>query len=128
VVSYAVTVSLPTLPKGLRSGQSATVSVTTGSRSNVLTVPSSAITGSGSNHTVTVVAGGQQTRTPVEIGLEGDQLTEVTSGLTAGQQVLLATASTSSGNGNGFPGGDFPGGGAGPGLVTNGNAPAGGAR
>ncbi|GAA4349489.1 efflux RND transporter periplasmic adaptor subunit [Angustibacter luteus] len=127
VVSYAVTVSLPTLPKGLRSGQSATVTVTTGSKTNVLTVPSSAITSGGSTHTVTVVANGQQTRTPVEIGLEGDQLTEVTSGLTAGQQVLLATASTSSGNG--FPGGgNFPGGGAGPGLVTNGNAPAGGAR
>jgi macrolide-specific efflux system membrane fusion protein len=127
VVSYAVTISLPTLPKGLRAGQTATVTVTTGTASNVLTVPSSAVTSAGGVHSVTVVADGKQTRTLVEIGLEGDQLTEITSGVTAGQTVLLATATSTSGTGN-FPRGDFPGGGlGGGGLVVNGT-PAGGGR
>ncbi|WP_426563627.1 efflux RND transporter periplasmic adaptor subunit [Angustibacter sp. McL0619] len=128
VVSYAVTISLPTLPKGLRSGQTATVTVTTGSASNVLTVPGSAITSAGGTHTVTVVANGKSTRTPIEIGLEGDQLTQVTSGLSAGQTVLLTTATSTSGGSGSFPGGNFPGGGLGGGLVTNGNGPAGGGK
>ncbi len=110
VVSYAVTVSLPQLPKGLRPGQTATVTVTTGSRQNVLAVPSAAISGSGSNHTVTVVSGGRETTTAVEVGLEGDQWTEIRSGLSEGQQVVLTTAA-SSGSSTGFPGGgQFPGG------------------
>ena len=99
--------------------------MTTGTASNVLTVPSSAVTSAGGAHSVTVVADGKQTRTTVEIGLEGDQLTEITSGLTAGQTVVLATATGSTGTGN-FPRGDFPGGGLGGGLVVNGNAPGGG--
>jgi macrolide-specific efflux system membrane fusion protein len=104
------------------------VSVTTGSASNVLTVPSSAVTSVGGTHSVTVVAGGKQTRTAVQVGLEGDQLTEITSGLTAGQTVVLTTATSTSGS-NSFPRGDFPGGGiGGGGLVVNGSAPAGGAK
>jgi macrolide-specific efflux system membrane fusion protein len=52
---------------------------------------------------VTVVQGTQQTVVPVQVGLVGDNGTQILSGLTAGQTVLLPTT-TSSGTGSGFPG------------------------
>ena len=48
---------------------------------------------------VNVMANGVETRTPIQIGLVGDALTEVTSGLNEGQEVVLpAAASTSTSN------------------------------
>ena len=81
---------------------------------DVLLVPSAAVTTAGGQSTVTVVRNDQQVSTPVEIGLEGDQFTEITSGLSEGDEVVIATATDTGGSG-GFPGGGFPGGG---GLVA----------
>ena len=47
---------------------------------------------------VTVVANGKQESRLVQIGLKGDSFTVVTSGLSVGEQVVLATATTG-GNG-----------------------------
>jgi HlyD family secretion protein len=72
-------------PANLLVGQSATVAVTTGSKTDVLRVPSTAVHNvSGTNGTV--LKNGVQT--PVVIGLRGDQYTEITSGLTEGDQVV----------------------------------------
>ena len=56
----------------LKPGMSASVSVTVAERDNVLQVPSAAVTGSGLDARVTVVANGKQTTTPVVAGLKGD--------------------------------------------------------
>ena len=85
--------------------------VVTGQAQDVLLVPSAAVTTAGGQSTVTVVQNGQQVSTPVEVGLEGDQFTEITSGLSEGDEVVIATATDTGGTG-GFPGGGFPGGGA----------------
>jgi multidrug efflux pump subunit AcrA (membrane-fusion protein) len=109
VVEYGVTVSLADAPKDLRLGQTASVSITTGTKADVLTVPSSAISKVGPLTTVTVRKDGKDTPTQVQTGLVGDSGTEITSGLSEGDVVVLSTSSGVPG-GFTFPGGGLPGG------------------
>ncbi|MBR7832314.1 biotin/lipoyl-binding protein [Actinospica durhamensis] len=107
VVEYAVTLNLTgDAPAGVRPGQSASILITTGEASNALYVPSSAITTTGSNSYVTVVTAGKDTLTKVTTGVVGTTDTEIKTGLTQGQQVMLTISSTSgsSTTGRGFGG------------------------
>ena len=106
VVEYGVTVTLHDPSTDLRLGQTASVSITVGSKSDVLSVPSSAITKIGNLSTVIVRKDGKDTTTQVGTGLVGDNGTEITSGLSEGDVVVLSTSSDS-GNGFTFPGGGF---------------------
>lgn len=116
VVTYGVLFSLTDLPDNVKAGQSVEVSVTVGQVENAVYVNSAAVTSAGNRHTVTVLENGQQSTRTVEIGLEGDQATEITSGVTVGEQVVVRTSSgTTNSNTGGFPGGGFPGGGIAPG-------------
>ncbi|WP_406511504.1 biotin/lipoyl-binding protein [Streptomyces sp. NBC_00161] len=116
-VQYAATLTITSPTDDLRSGLSAAIQVVVGEASGALSVPTAAVSGTGANRTVTVVkADGTAVRTPVTVGLEGDGTDQIVSGLTEGEQVQLATVS-STGNG-GFPGGAFPGG-AGAGGARN---------
>jgi len=72
-------------PQNLLVGQSATVAVTTGSKADVLRVPTSAVHDV-AGATGTVLEGGA--RVKVGIGLRGDQYTEITSGLAEGDEVV----------------------------------------
>jgi multidrug efflux pump subunit AcrA (membrane-fusion protein) len=109
VVQYGVTLTLSKQASGLRPGQSVSVSVITAEATNALSVPSSAVTTTGGQHTVRVVgASGQERTVSVTIGVQGDSSTQIVSGLTAGEKV--ATSASSGGSGGGFPGGGFPGG------------------
>jgi macrolide-specific efflux system membrane fusion protein len=97
--------------------------VVTGEAQDALFVNSAAITTVGNRHSVTVVTNGQQEARQVEIGLVGDQATQITSGATVGEQVVVNTASTTTGSGTGgFQGG----GGLTGGGLTGGGGPAGG--
>ena len=107
VVEYGVTVSLVEGTKGLKLGQTADVSIETGSASNVLYVPTSAITTAGGISTVTVRTDGVDTPTVVQTGLEGNSRTEIVSGLAEGDVVVIPTAANS-GTGFTFPGGGSP--------------------
>ncbi|MDT4944858.1 MAG: hypothetical protein QOH14_1591, partial [Pseudonocardiales bacterium] len=92
-------------------------------------------TGPGGTYTVTVANGSKRSTVRVTIGLAGADLTQVKSGLQAGQKVVLADLSqplpgsassgtTTTGRFGGGAGGGFPGGGgAGRGGAV---APAGG--
>ncbi|GLW91826.1 efflux RND transporter periplasmic adaptor subunit [Actinokineospora globicatena] len=130
VVQYGTTLSLTSPPANLKPGQSASVTITVANAANVLAVPSAAVQTVGNASSVTVVANGQETRRTVELGVKGDTYVEVTSGLTANEQVLLPQVATSTQNSNnnrnagglgggtgGFGGGTRPGGtgGTGPG-------------
>ena len=130
VVTYGVTLNLDKVPAGAKVGQTVSVMVTTGSVANALMVNSAAVTTVGTVHTVNVVVNGQAERRAVEIGLKGDQTTQITSGLQAGEMVEITTAATTTGSGTGFPGGGggFPGGGGlpGGGGFTGGGAGRGG--
>lgn len=87
---YQVTVSLPANVQGLYNGSNAEVSIVTGQARHVLTVPTSAVHALGREDFVDVLDHGTSKLTVVGIGAMGDQLTQITSGLTAGESVILA--------------------------------------
>jgi multidrug efflux pump subunit AcrA (membrane-fusion protein) len=109
VVQYTATLALDNAASGVKPGMSADVSVTTGMRSNVLNVPSSAVTGSGANATVQVVdAKGNQRAVSVVAGLKGDSTTEIVSGLKGGQRVVVSSGITATGGANSSTTGNNP--------------------
>jgi membrane fusion protein, macrolide-specific efflux system len=115
VVSFGVVVQLDSPPAELRPGMSADISIVAASATNVIAVPSRALSGSAGAYTVRVVAAdGSVSVRSVEVGLVTSSLAEIKSGLQAGEQVVTGTSSTqnSTTNGGGFNGGGaFPGGG-----------------
>jgi macrolide-specific efflux system membrane fusion protein len=119
VVKFPATISLGDVPSGVRLGQTATVEITVAKAEDVLYVPSAAVRTAGGQSTVTIVRNGKQSTVTVEVGVKGDQGTEITSGLEEGDQVVVTSTSTSGTSGTsgrqGFPGGGPPGGGGMPG-------------
>jgi HlyD family secretion protein len=91
--TYRVAVGLDGDTTALRNGALGSLSIVTGTASHVLAVPSSAVTSVGNRHFVDVVEGSTSTSTRVETGVVGDTWTEITGGLTAGQQVAVADLS-----------------------------------
>jgi macrolide-specific efflux system membrane fusion protein len=108
----------------------ASAEVTTAEVNDVVRVPSAAVRGRGDTGTVTVIKNGKQTATAVGVGLRGDSFTEITSGLTAGEQIVISTSSgsfTGGGTGTNSGTGNIPGGGlGGGGLGGGGFGPPGG--
>ncbi|MER7579817.1 biotin/lipoyl-binding protein [Kitasatospora sp. NPDC097691] len=105
-VQYAATLQLGGDTSTLRTGLSATVQVITGEADNALSLPTSALSGTGTSRTATVVhENGATERVTVGVGVEGDSTVQVVSGLKEGDKVELPTTSGS----NGFPNGSFPG-------------------
>jgi hypothetical protein len=88
--TFPVTVLLATTSSHLFDGAGAAVALTVGQVSNVVTVPSSAVHTLGTRHTVTVLSGGKTTTARVQTGAVGVDRTQITSGLTLGQRVVLA--------------------------------------
>ncbi|MER7006606.1 efflux RND transporter periplasmic adaptor subunit [Dactylosporangium sp. NPDC000555] len=129
VNSYAVVITLDSLPDGVRLGQSTTAVVTVAEAQNVLRIPSAALRTAGGQRTVTVQVNGQNEERQVEVGITGGGFVEVKSGLRADDQVVVTTRTTTSTTGPNnqqFPGGgNFPGGGGnfpgGGGVVRRGN-------
>ena len=106
LVTFAVRVSLTGSRTALREGMTATIAVTTAVVEGVLAVPQAAITTTGDRSTVDVVTSdGAVVTTAVLLGLRGDSLTEVTSGVRLGDVLLVP-----SGQGQDFPTGGVPGG------------------
>jgi hypothetical protein len=110
VVEYGVTVTLAR-HAGVKLGQTSQVVITTGSRQDVVRVTSSALTTIGNQTTATVERkDGSSQSAVVTTGLEGDGETEVLSGLSAGDVVVLPQQTSGTGS---FT---FPGAGVGRGL------------
>jgi uncharacterized membrane protein YgcG len=136
VVSYQATLTLDQTDSSVKPGMSATASVIT-SQAQGVNVPNAAVTGSGSLGTVTVMHNGKQTTQQVVVGLRGDSRTQIVSGLTAGDQVVIktvlppltpATTGTTSSSGTlGGTGARVGGFGAGGGTFGSGGRPGAGA-
>jgi hypothetical protein len=117
---YTVDLQPDSLPSLARSGMTGSLSVTIAKRSNVLVVPTSAVSGGASSSFVQVMQNGKPTYRQVTTGLSTSSLTQITSGLTAGEVVVTGTytnsastsTSTSTGSGlgglGGLGGGSFP--------------------
>ena len=116
-----MTIGFTSEPAGLRNGASSAVTIVVAHSESALTVPTSAVTTIGTGfHTVTVLANGKTSTVSIQIGTVGTDRTAVTSGLTAGQTVVLAdlgraipssNATTRFGGGGAFTGGGLGGGG-----------------
>ncbi|MDP2728675.1 MAG: efflux RND transporter periplasmic adaptor subunit [Dehalococcoidia bacterium] len=112
VVNYPVSISLDKVT-GVKDLMTASATIVTQQRNNVILVSNRAIKTQGRNRTVQVLLpnGTTETRT-IQIGMSGDTNTEATSGLQEGDKVVIPTTSTTS---RGVPGagglGGAPGGG-----------------
>jgi HlyD family secretion protein len=90
VVSYYVTVVLPKGDPRLKSGMTAQSEVLTKEIPGVLAVPSAAVRTQNGTSVVTVLdPNGTQRTATVQTGATGDGKTQILSGLTEGQQVVL---------------------------------------
>ncbi|MCO8271344.1 efflux RND transporter periplasmic adaptor subunit [Actinoplanes sp. TRM 88003] len=84
MVRYGVLLAFDDKPDDLLVGQSAPVRVTTGAKSEVLRVPSTAVHDVAGDHGVVRTG---STTVSVGIGLRGDRYTEITRGLAEGDEV-----------------------------------------
>jgi len=90
VISYYVTVVLPTGDPRLKSGMTAQAEVLTKEIPGVLAVPSAAVRTQNGTSVVTVLdSDGTQRTVTVQTGATGDGKTQILSGVTEGQQVVL---------------------------------------
>jgi multidrug efflux pump subunit AcrA (membrane-fusion protein) len=112
VVTYDVTITLDDAPSTVKVGMTADVSVVVQTATDVLELPSAAITTTGPISTVTVVSNGTKKVTRVTTGLVGDSTTQIDSGLKVGQVVAepVASVSAATTTGSGLTGGGLGGG------------------
>ncbi|MEU4224018.1 efflux RND transporter periplasmic adaptor subunit [Nonomuraea sp. NPDC026600] len=95
LVRYSVTLAFDKPPRGLMLGQTASVSVTTGTADDGIYVPAEALKSRSDGTTVvTVRSGGHDSARVVRTGVRGDQYVEITSGLSESDQVVMAGSAT----------------------------------
>lgn len=117
VAAYPVTIDVTGSPEGLHDGESADVSIIYERRTDVLTVPASAVTTDEDGQTVVTQEGadGATVTTAVTVGETSGTMVEITEGLAEGDEVLVTTFSpraSGAGDGSGdTEQGQFPGGG-----------------
>ncbi len=107
VVNYPVTVQIAHADNSVKPGMTANLAVTVDQRTDVLLVPSRAIRTQGNQKLATVLADGQTKTVPVKTGLSNDTSVEVTSGLQAGDVVVVNQTqprAPAAGGGFGIPG------------------------
>jgi multidrug efflux pump subunit AcrA (membrane-fusion protein) len=96
VPSYKMEIALdPAETAYLTGGMSATARILVDSRSGVLMVPATAVSGKGGNYTVSVLRNEKTAlveQRPVSIGLQSNNMTEIISGLAEGEAVVLEKA------------------------------------
>jgi HlyD family secretion protein len=92
VVEFAVTISLDPTETELKGGLTATADIIVEKHENVLLIPNRSIKGSPGDYWVEVVIDEKKVTTekrPVVLGAQNDQLSEVISGLSEGEKVIV---------------------------------------
>jgi multidrug efflux pump subunit AcrA (membrane-fusion protein) len=105
VASFPVDISVTGDPTDLYSGMSANTSIIVLEHAGVLTVPSSAVHTLGTESFVYELKGGKEVEHTVAIGAVGTTLTQITSGLKSGTEVVLANLSLPLSSGTSTPSG-----------------------
>jgi hypothetical protein len=127
VAQFPVVVTLSNTPQGFFAGATVNVSITYNQLTNVLEVPTLAITRSNGAEYVTVSQNGSKTQRAVTTGVTSGGFTQITGGLTRGELVVVTiptqianaannanrTGGAGGGGGLGGGGGGFRGGGSG---------------
>ncbi len=106
VVNYAVKVAFQTQDERIKSGMSASVSIITAAKTDILVLPNAAVRYQGASASVQVLASTKQDATSqtqgvlsdtppqlrmIEVGLSNEENTEIMNGLAEGDQVVLRT-------------------------------------
>ncbi|MEN2740495.1 HlyD family efflux transporter periplasmic adaptor subunit [Microbacterium sp. X-17] len=125
VAQFPVTIALTGAPTGLYAGTVASVSIVTSERDNVLTVPTAAVRTENGQTVVTVSDNGVDQTVQVTLGQIFGAQTEVTAGVSEGQQIVVPVATARAG-GTGGGAGIFGGGGGAGGTGRGGTGGAGG--
>jgi multidrug efflux pump subunit AcrA (membrane-fusion protein) len=127
VPSYPVTISVTGTPSGLYPGASATAAITVKQVTDAVVVPTAAIHYENGNAVVYQMSDGKQVSKQVTVGMTSGGQTQIASGLSDGDQVVVPSrpagtggatrggtgATGTNGRGGGFGGGGFGGGGFG---------------
>lgn len=95
VVNFPVTVRVTDADEDIRPGMTASVTIVTDERQDVLLVPNKAILTSAGQRTVTVLFEGQQISLPVTVGLTNSSMSEVTSSQLREGDVVVLNGTTS---------------------------------
>ncbi len=97
VVTFDVTLALDNPQGKLKPGMTAAIEIVVDQRLNVVNVPTAAVQGAaGGTYVIVLNDAGEQVQVPVTTGLQGDATTQITSGLSAGQPVVLQTVAIDS--------------------------------
>jgi multidrug efflux pump subunit AcrA (membrane-fusion protein) len=106
VATFPVVIDVTGTPSGLYAGASASVTITYHQLAGVLAVPAAAVLpGPGGKAAVHVIVNGHQVTKTVTTGPTVNGLTQITSGLTAGERVVVNLVNISPGRGGGQGGG-----------------------
>ncbi len=89
VVSYTAYIRIQTTDQPVYGGMTATVSIQTNTRENVLVVPNRTINKRDETYYVTVINGRNNAEQTITLGVKNGEFTEITSGLTEGQRIKL---------------------------------------
>ncbi len=115
VVTYLIQITINDSDARLLAGLTATANIVTEQKDNAILVPNRAIKVNRNVRSVQVVDGNGLVEKQITTGMSNDLFTEVTAGLTEGEQVAIATTATNqplSGGGLFSGGGGMTGGGA----------------
>ncbi|MDI7274964.1 MAG: efflux RND transporter periplasmic adaptor subunit [Anaerolineae bacterium] len=109
VVNFPITICLDQADPAIRPGMTANVTIIAERRDNVLLVPSRAIQVRGGGYLVRVLHEGQIIEVPVQVGLSGDNGTEILGDILREGDLLVVDGATSSpGQVGGFRGFGMP--------------------
>ena len=93
--TYPLIVALPAGSHGIAAGSAAQVAIVLDDAHETLAVPTSAVHTVGTNEAyILLLRGGQPVRQTVKVGIVGDVYTQITSGVTKGDEIVLADLTT----------------------------------
>jgi RND family efflux transporter MFP subunit len=95
VVSYTAIITPDVMDAKVKSGMTVTANIITETAADVLAVPSTAVKTSNGGSYVQILQNGLPVNVTVETGLVSDSYTEITSGLTENEKIIVSSTSSS---------------------------------
>jgi len=90
VVNYGVTINIKNAPSSIKLGMSANVNIVTASANNAILIPNSALIYSTNGKTSVILnQNGKYLRSAVKVGISNIYFTQITSGLSKGDRIVI---------------------------------------
>jgi RND family efflux transporter MFP subunit len=97
VTTYPALIKFDTKSDEILPNMSVTANIVIETKSNVLMVSSAAVKNQNGEYTVKVIKNGKESSVTVETGLTSDTKTEITSGLSEGDEVVISSSTSTTG-------------------------------